>query len=89
MEKGNLVKWLKQPGDEINPGDSMADVETDKATVAFESVESGFMAKILVQDGSSDVPVGTPSGCASGEQGGRGEVQRLQARRVGSGGRWW
>ena len=60
MEKGNLVKWLKQPGDEINPGDSMADVETDKATVAFESVEAGFMAKILVQDGSSDVVVGTP-----------------------------
>ena len=60
MEKGNLVKWLKQPGDEINPGDSMADVETDKATVAFESVEAGFMAKILVPDGSSDVVVGTP-----------------------------
>ena len=60
MEKGNIVKWLKQPGDEINPGDSMADVETDKATVAFESVESGFMAKILVPDGSSDVVVGTP-----------------------------
>ena len=60
MEKGNIVKWLKQPGDEINPGDSMADVETDKATVAFESVEAGFMAKILVADGSSDVIVGTP-----------------------------
>ena len=60
MEKGNIVKWLKQPGDEIIPGDSMADVETDKAIVAYESVEAGFMAKIFVPDGTSDVVVGTP-----------------------------
>ena len=60
MEKGNISKWLKAPGDPVKVGESMADVETDKATVAFESVENGFMAKILVPDGSSDVEVGTP-----------------------------
>ena len=60
MEKGNIAKWLKAPGDAVRVGESMADVETDKATVAFESVEDGFMAKILVPDGSSDVVVGTP-----------------------------
>ena len=60
MEKGNIAKWLKQPGEEVKVGESMADVETDKATVAFESVEAGYMAKILVPDGSNDVIVGTP-----------------------------
>jgi len=60
MEKGNIAKWLKAIGDEVKPGESMADVETDKATVAFESVEAGFMAKILVGDGANDVAVGTP-----------------------------
>lgn len=42
MEKGNLVSWNKKVGDEMNPGDVMAEVETDKATVAFECVEDGL-----------------------------------------------
>ena len=60
MEKGNIAQWLKKVGDEVKVGESMADVETDKATVAFEAVEEGFMAKILIQDGAQDVIVGTP-----------------------------
>lgn len=60
MEKGNIAKWLLKIGDEVKPGDAMADVETDKATVAFESVEAGYIAKILVGDGSNDIIVGTP-----------------------------
>jgi len=60
MEKGNIASWKVAVGAKVNVGDVMAEVETDKATVAFESVESGFIAKILVGDGAQDVPVGTP-----------------------------
>jgi pyruvate dehydrogenase E2 component (dihydrolipoamide acetyltransferase) len=60
MEKGNLSSWKKQIGDEIKVGEVMAEVETDKATVAFEAVEEGYLAKILVGDNSNDVTVGVP-----------------------------
>jgi len=58
MQKGNLAKWLKQEGDAVKPGDTLAEVETDKATVAFDSVEDGYLAKILVPGGTNDVPLG-------------------------------
>jgi pyruvate dehydrogenase E2 component (dihydrolipoamide acetyltransferase) len=58
MTQGNLGKWLKNPGDEINPGDVLVEIETDKATMEFESQEEGFIAKILVND-QKDVPVNT------------------------------
>lgn len=60
MEKGNIASWKVKAGDAVKPGEVMAEVETDKATVAFESVEEGYIAKILLPDGSQDVPVGTP-----------------------------
>ncbi|GAB5368059.1 hypothetical protein AAMO2058_001285300 [Amorphochlora amoebiformis] len=59
MEVGTVSKWQKAEGDVINAGDVLADVETDKAVVAFESVEEGYLAKILVEEGTSDIPVGT------------------------------
>jgi len=58
MEVGTIAKWQKNEGDEIAAGDVLADVETDKAVVAFESVEEGFLAKILVEEGAPDIPVG-------------------------------
>ena len=60
MEQGNIASWAKSEGEYINPGDVMAEVETDKATVAYEAVDGGYLAKILVPAGSKDVPVGTP-----------------------------
>lgn len=60
MEKGNIASWKVKVGDKVKAGDVMAEVETDKATVAFESVEEGYIAKIIVGDGTQDVPVGTP-----------------------------
>jgi pyruvate dehydrogenase E2 component (dihydrolipoamide acetyltransferase) len=60
MEQGNIASWAKNEGEYINPGDVMAEVETDKATVAYEAVDGGYLAKILVPAGSKDVPVGTP-----------------------------
>jgi pyruvate dehydrogenase E2 component (dihydrolipoamide acetyltransferase) len=57
MEKGNLAKWLKKEGDPIKTGDVIAEIETDKATMEYEAVDDGVMAKIVVPEGTSDVPV--------------------------------
>src|ERR1700739_373699 len=57
MEKGNLAKWLKKEGDAVKTGDVIAEIETDKATMEYESVDDGTLAKILVPEGTSDVPV--------------------------------
>src|ERR1700686_3889620 len=57
MEKGNLSKWLKKEGDKVKPGDVIAEIETDKATMEYEAIDEGTLAKILVPEGSQDVPV--------------------------------
>jgi pyruvate dehydrogenase E2 component (dihydrolipoamide acetyltransferase) len=57
MEKGNLAKWLKKEGDSIKSGDIIAEIETDKATMEVEAVDEGILAKIVVPEGTSDVPV--------------------------------
>ena len=58
IHKGTIKQWTKKVGDKLIPGDIVADVETDKATVGFEMQEDGYLAKILVPDGSKEVPVG-------------------------------
>ena len=57
MEKGNLAKWLKNEGDPVKPGDVIAEIETDKATMEVEAVDEGVLAKIIVPAGTQDVPV--------------------------------
>jgi len=57
MEKGNLAKWLKKEGDAVKAGDVIAEIETDKATMEYESIDDGVLAKIVVPAGSQDVPV--------------------------------
>jgi pyruvate dehydrogenase E2 component (dihydrolipoamide acetyltransferase) len=57
MEKGNLTRWLKAEGDAIKPGDVIAEIETDKATMEVEAVDVGTLGKIVVPAGSNDVPV--------------------------------
>jgi pyruvate dehydrogenase E2 component (dihydrolipoamide acetyltransferase) len=59
MEKGNLTKWLKKEGDQVKSGDVIAEIETDKATMEVEAVDEGTIAKILVPEGTQDVPVNT------------------------------
>jgi len=59
MEKGNLAKWLKKEGDKVKPGDVIAEIETDKATMEYEAVDEGTLAKIVVPEGTPDVPVQT------------------------------
>src|SRR3981081_2571437 len=60
MEKGNLAKWLKQEGDPVKPGDVIAEIETDKATMEVEAIDEGVLGKILVPEGTNDVAVNTP-----------------------------
>lgn len=60
MTQGNIAKWKKKEGDKINTGDILCEIETDKATLEFECLEEGFLAKILASEGSKDVPVGQP-----------------------------
>ncbi len=57
MEKGNLAKWLKKEGDKVKPGDVIAEIETDKATMEYEVIDEGTLAKIVVPEGTQDVPV--------------------------------
>lgn len=57
MEKGNLAKWVKKEGEAVKPGDVIAEIETDKATMEYEAVDEGTLAKILVPEGTADVPV--------------------------------
>jgi pyruvate dehydrogenase E2 component (dihydrolipoamide acetyltransferase) len=57
MEKGNLAKWLKKEGDKVKSGDVIAEIETDKATMEVEAVDEGTIARILVPEGTQDVPV--------------------------------
>ncbi|GAB1294189.1 Dihydrolipoyllysine-residue acetyltransferase component of pyruvate dehydrogenase complex, mitochondrial [Apodemus speciosus] len=58
MQAGTIARWEKKEGEKISEGDLIAEVETDKATVGFESLEECYMAKILVPEGTRDVPVG-------------------------------
>jgi len=60
MEKGNLAKWVKAEGDKVAPGDVIAEIETDKATMEVEAVDEGTLGKILVPAGTADVAVNTP-----------------------------
>src|SRR5512142_1834860 len=59
MAEGTLVRWVKNEGENVNKGDVLAEIETDKATVEVESSASGVVRKLLVNEGSV-VPVGDP-----------------------------
>ena len=59
MEEGTLLRWLKQVGDEVEVGDPIAEIETDKVSLEIEASEGGVFTKMLVEEGQS-VPIGTP-----------------------------
>lgn len=60
MTQGNLAVWSKKEGDKLSPGEVIAEVETDKAQMDFEFQEEGYLAKILVPEGTKDIPVNKP-----------------------------
>jgi pyruvate dehydrogenase E1 component beta subunit len=67
MEQGTLAKWLKAEGDRIEPGDIIAEIETDKATMEFEAIDEGVLSKILIAAGTEDVAVGAVIALIEGE----------------------
>ncbi len=77
MDKGNLLRWLKREGDKVKPGDVLAEIETDKATMEFEAADEGVLAKIVVPEGTNDVPVNDVIAVLAGE----GEDQAAIAAR--------
>ncbi|HEX9904388.1 MAG TPA: pyruvate dehydrogenase complex dihydrolipoamide acetyltransferase [Propylenella sp.] len=67
MEKGNLAKWLVKEGDKVSSGDVIAEIETDKATMEVEAVDEGTVARIVVAEGTADVPVNDVIAVLAGE----------------------
>ncbi|CAM6100536.1 unnamed protein product [Calypogeia fissa] len=58
MTQGNIASWKKKEGDQVAAGDVLCEIETDKATLEMESMEEGYLAKIIVGDGTKDIQVG-------------------------------
>ena len=67
METGNLAKWLVKEGDAVKSGDVIAEIETDKATMEVEAVDEGTIAKIVVPEGATDMPVNNVIAILAGE----------------------
>jgi pyruvate dehydrogenase E2 component (dihydrolipoamide acetyltransferase) len=81
MEKGNLARWLKKEGDAVKVGDVIAEIETDKATMEYEAIDDGVLAKIVVPEGTQDVPVNSLIAVIAGE----GEDVKAAAAGAGKG----
>ncbi len=60
MESGTIASWKVKEGEPFAAGDSLAEIETDKATIDFEAQDDGVVAKILVEAGSAEIDVGVP-----------------------------
>ena len=74
MEEGNLSKWVKKEGDKVAPGDVIAEIETDKATMEVEAVDEGTLGKILVAEGTEGVKVNTPIAVLLGDGESAGDI---------------
>ncbi|WP_337847476.1 pyruvate dehydrogenase complex dihydrolipoamide acetyltransferase [Sphingomonas sp.] len=79
MEEGTLARWLVKEGDTVKAGDLMAEIETDKATMEFEAVDEGVIAKIVVAEGTDGVKVGTVIAVLAGEGEDAGSVSAPKA----------
>ena len=67
MEEGRLAKWLVKEGDTVKSGDILAEIETDKATMEFETIDEGVVSKLLVPEGAEGVKVGATIAVLSGD----------------------
>ncbi|KAM6160359.1 pyruvate dehydrogenase protein X component, mitochondrial [Erethizon dorsatum] len=59
MEEGNIVKWLKKEGDAVSSGDALCEIETDKAVVTLDASDDGILAKIVVEEGTKNIRLGS------------------------------
>ena len=85
MEEGNLAKWLVKVGDKIEPGQVIAEIETDKATMEVEAVDEGTVTELLVEEGAQGVKVNTPIAVLSGEAGAESSPPRARGQGEGGG----
>jgi dihydrolipoamide dehydrogenase len=83
MTEGTLIKWLKKEGDKIKPGEIVAEVETDKATMEMESSESGTLAAVLVKEGEK-VKVGAPIAVLAGSKENPADIKKQYSGKVAS-----
>jgi pyruvate dehydrogenase E1 component beta subunit len=88
MTEGTLARWVKAEGDTIRPGDVIAEIETDKATMEVEAVDAGILGRILITEGTQNVAVNTPIAVLLGEGEDRAALDRVaNSNQQGSGGR--
>jgi pyruvate dehydrogenase E1 component beta subunit len=79
MEEGKLAKWLVAEGQQVKPGDIIAEIETDKATMEVEAVDEGKVSKLLISEGTEGVKVNTPIALLDGEDGAASPSPRASA----------
>ena len=79
MEEGGLAKWHVKPGDKVEPGQVIAEIETDKATMEVEAVDDGEISEILVPEGTQGVKVNTPIARMKGDAGGPAPAPKSEA----------
>src|SRR5688572_993360 len=84
MTEGTIAKWMKQPGDQVQKGEILLEIETDKATMELEAYESGVVEKVLVQEGQT-VPIGQPI-MLIGDGSGAGQETGDRSQETGGGG---
>ncbi|KAM9937326.1 hypothetical protein OXX80_003146, partial [Metschnikowia pulcherrima] len=83
--QGGIASWSKEIGDELTPGEPIAEIETDKASMDFEFQEEGYLAKILVDAGAQDIPVGQPIAVYVEDKGDVGAFEGFTAADAGEG----
>ncbi|XP_064652155.1 dihydrolipoyllysine-residue acetyltransferase component of pyruvate dehydrogenase complex, mitochondrial-like [Lineus longissimus] len=79
MEFGTIISWEKKEGDQLSEGDLLAEIETDKATMGFETPEEGYLAKIIIPQGTKDIPIGKLLCIIVEEEGDVAAFQNFQA----------
>ena len=84
MEEGKLTKWLVKVGDIVSPGDVLAEIETDKATMEVEAVDSGTVQSLMIEEGTEGVKVNTPIALVLGENEELGEAKENAAQATSS-----
>ena len=84
MEEGKLAKWLVKVGDKVAPGDVLAEIETDKATMEVEAVDSGTVQTLMIEEGTEGVKVNTPIALVLGEDEELGEAKESAAQATSS-----
>ena len=80
MTEGTLTKWLIKVGDQVKAGDVLAEIETDKATMEVEAVDEGKVAKLIVEEGTSNIPVNSTIAILDGDDKDQNEGDQDQTK---------